>query len=97
LFGTVGRMKVTPGKLDQLKKVLDDWDGRSVDGAIATYVYASDKDPNEVIFTVLFRDLDSHIANARSPGTADWFQAVRANLESDPEWTEGEVIVARQY
>jgi quinol monooxygenase YgiN len=90
-------MKVTPGKLERLRKVLEDWDGGSVDGAIATYVYTSDKDINEVVFTVLFRDVEAHNANARNPVTADWFQAVRANLDSDPEWTEGEVIVARQY
>ncbi len=40
MYGTVARMKVKPGELEQLQKTMQDWDaqGGSVDGAIATYV-----------------------------------------------------------
>ena len=97
MFGTVARMTVKAGELEQLQKVLSDWDGASVDGAIATYVYKPENGTNDIMFSVLFRDEESHNANARSPRTAEWYQAVRSHLDADPEWWEGPVIVAREY
>jgi len=99
MYGTVARMKVKPGEADQLRKTMQDWDaeGGSVDGAVATYVYQTDNDANELIMVALFRDKKSYMANADDPKTDEWFQLMRAHLEADPEWNDGEVIVAQQY
>src|SRR5205085_2092684 len=57
MYGTVARMKVKPGELEQLQKTMQDWDaqGGSVDGAVATYIYQTDNDPNELIMAVTER------------------------------------------
>ena len=99
MYGTVARMKVKPGELEQLQKALSDWgdqDPKAV-GAIATHVYQLDADQNELIMAVLFRDRDSYFANADDPKTDEWFQRVRAHLEADPEWNDGEIISSEQY
>ena len=51
MYGTVARMKVKAGEVEQLQKTMQDWDARggSVDGAVATYIYQTDNDPNELI------------------------------------------------
>jgi quinol monooxygenase YgiN len=99
MYGTVARMKVKPGELEQLTKALGDWgdqDPKAL-GAIATHIYQLDSDPNELIMAVLFRDKDSYFANADDPKTDEWFQRVRAHLEADPEWNDGEIISSEQY
>jgi len=99
MYGTVARMKVKAGELEQLQKSLEDWgdqDPKAV-GAVATYIYQLDNDPNELIMAVLFKDKKTYMANADDPKTDEWFQRVRAHLEADPEWNDGEVISAQTY
>jgi len=99
MYGSVARMKVKAGEVEQLQKTMQDWEaeGGSVEGAVATYIYQTDNDPNELIMTVLFKDKKTYMANADDPATDEWFQRMRAHLEADPEWNDGEVIVAKQY
>jgi quinol monooxygenase YgiN len=99
MYGTVARMKVKPGELEQLQKTMQDWgdvDPKAA-GAIATYLYRLDDDPNELITVVLFKDKKTYMDNADDPRTDEWFQRVRAHLEADPEWNDGEIISAEQY
>ena len=93
MYGTVARMKVKPGELEQLQKVLaSDF---KPDGEMVIYVYQLDADPNELIISLVFKDKKSYFENADDPKTDEWFQAVRAHLESDPEWNDGEIIYSR--
>ena len=89
MYGTVARMKVKPGELEQLQKVLS---SDQADGQIAVYAYQLDNDPNELIISVVFRDKKSYMANADDPKTDEWYQKVRAHLDEDPEWNDGEII-----
>lgn len=94
MYGTVARMKVKPGELEQLQKVLGSEELRP-DGEVAVYTYQLDADPNELIISVIFRDKKSYFENADDPKTDEWFRQVRAHLESDPEWNDGEIIYSR--
>lgn len=93
MYGTVARMKVKPGELEQLQKVLAS--DVKADGEMAIYTYQLDADPNELIISVVFKDKKSYFDNADDPKTDEWFQAVRAHLEADPEWNDGEIIYSR--
>jgi len=88
MYGTVARMKVKPGALQALKEMEE----RKPSGFIRSLVYQMDKDPNEILLVVLFRDKESYFANAESPAQHQEYLKVRAFLESDPEWSDGEVI-----
>lgn len=91
MYGTIGRMKVKPGELEQLQKAISS-DQEKAEGEIAVYTYQLDKDPNELMVVAVFRDKNSYMANADDPKTDEWDQKVRAHLESDPEWNDGEII-----
>lgn len=92
MYGTVARMKVKPGELEQLQKILSSDD--QAEGQIAVYTYQLDNDPNELMIAVVFRDKKSYMDNADDPKTDEWYQKVRAHLAEDPEWNDGEIIHA---
>jgi len=93
MYGTVAHMKVKPGEVEQLQKVIVS-DERA-DGEVAIYAYQLDADPNEIVIAVVFKDKKAYFDNADDPKTDEWFQKVRAHLESDPEWNDGEIIFSR--
>ena len=94
MYGTVARIKVKAGQLDALKKTMAEWDEQAPDtlGYRSTHVYQLDNDPNELIMAVVFEDRKTYLANADDPRTDEWYQKVRAYMESDPEWNDGEII-----
>jgi quinol monooxygenase YgiN len=96
-YGTIARMRVKPDHLQQLQALNDEWTqgrGRQVDGFVASYVMRPDARPNELVLVAIFRDRDSYRANASDPDQDRWYRQMREHLEADPEWTDGEFIVA---
>ncbi|MEX2159164.1 MAG: hypothetical protein WEB04_07155 [Dehalococcoidia bacterium] len=93
MYGTVAHMKVKPGKLADLVSWNDNFNrDRNPKGYIGEYVYQLDHDPNEVMLVVLFQDKASYMANAQDPGQDKEYQKMRALLEADPHWHDGEVV-----
>ena len=97
MYGTVARMKVKPGRLDDLKELFDEW-GRErqprIEGAVSGYLYKLDGDPNGAVMVAVFRDKDSYVANADDPEQDKFFRRIRDCLEADPEWNDGEIIAS---
>lgn len=91
MYGTVGRMKVKPGKLDELMALMHA-DQREVDGSIANYVYKLDGKDDELILVVAFRDKESYFANADDPSQDDWYRKLVTLLDGLPTWEDGEII-----
>ncbi len=91
MFGTVGRMKVKPGKLDELMSTLGQ-DQREIDGSIAYYAYKVEGKENEIILAVVFRDKESYFKNADDPSQDDQYRKLVALLEGPPTWEDGEII-----
>ena len=97
MYGTVARMRVKSGHELQLQALNDEWTqgrGRQVEGFVASYVLRPDERPDELILVAIFRDRDSYRANASDPEQDRWYRQMREHLESDPEWTDGELIFA---
>ena len=93
MYGTVAHAKVKPGRLDDLVAVLDEWTGGTQpDGSVAGYCYSLDRDPNEIVMVVVFRDKASYLANADAPETDGHYRRFRELLEADPEWNDGEIV-----
>ena len=91
MFGTVGRMKVKPGKLVELMSTLGQ-DQREIDGSIAYYAYKVEGKENEIILAVVFRDKESYFKNADDPSQDDQYRKLVALLEGPPTWEDGEII-----
>jgi quinol monooxygenase YgiN len=94
VFGTVGRMKVKPGKMDELIKLMDQ-DQRDIDGAIGYYVYKLEGKENEVILAVVFRDKESYFKNADDPAQDEMYRKTVALLDGTPTWEDGEIIASQ--
>ncbi len=91
MFGTIGHIKVKPGKFDELQKVMAQ-DGRQPDGHIAYYVYKLEGKENEYKIAVVFRDKESYFANADSDEQDEAYRKMVALLEGTPTWEDGEIV-----
>jgi quinol monooxygenase YgiN len=91
MFGTVGRLKVKPGKLDELIAQMSS-NPRDIDGSVAYYIYKVEGKDNELILAVVFRDKDSYMKNADDPSQDDAYRKMVALLEGPPTWEDGEII-----
>lgn len=91
MYGTVARMRVQQGKLDELKRL-----GREISaqipGFVWEHVYQMDADPNECILVVAFESREAYHRNAQSPEQAERYLKIRALLDADPQWHDGEII-----
>jgi quinol monooxygenase YgiN len=93
MYGTVARMKVQPGKLDELIKLsVNTVSARRPGGYLGEIIYKMDNNPNEVLMAVFFADKASYSANASDPEMNKEYEKYRALLTADPEWNDGEVI-----
>jgi quinol monooxygenase YgiN len=91
MFGTVGRLKVKPGKLDELIATLAG-EQREIDGSIGYYIYKVEGKENELILAVVFRDKESYMKNADDPAQDDSYRKMVALLDGPPSWEDGEII-----
>lgn len=93
MYGTVARMKVKAGKIDELiKTTADTVNARHPKGYMGEIIYKMDNNPNEVIMAVFFDSKENYHANANDPEMAKQYEQYRALLDADPEWNDGEVI-----
>ncbi len=91
MYGTIARMRVRPDA-DGVDQVLRRQVEEQIPGHVATYVYRSDADPNELYVSVLFESREAYVANAESPEQDTRYRELRQLLEADPEWHDGEVV-----
>ena len=92
MYGTVARFRLIPGKETDLADVLREFEQAQVPGAVSEYVYRSDDDPNEYYLAVVFTDKERYMANADSSEQDARYRRLRALLETDPEWHDGEIV-----
>jgi len=92
MYGTIAHLRIRKGAESQLHEVMEAMESRKVQGFVATHVYRLDSDPQELMLTVAFSDRDSYVRNADDPAQDVQFRKLRALLERDPEWHDGEII-----
>jgi hypothetical protein len=97
MYGTVALMKPKQGREQALKAWMDRWwtERRpKVKGAISSTIHRNESNPAELIVAVVFETKEDYEKNAEDPEQDKWYQEMRALLESDPRWMDGEVIGA---
>ena len=93
MYGTIARMKLKPNSFEKLEQQMTAIQSDlTAAGWQSTTVYRSDDDPNEVWLAVVFESKDAYHANAQSPEQGNRYEQMRALLEGDPEWHDGEVV-----
>jgi quinol monooxygenase YgiN len=95
MYGTISIMKVSPENRSKLNAMFEAWWSErrpNVSGAIASSVHVNDANPGEVIVSVIFESKETYDANAADPEQDKWYREMRALLEADPRWIDGEVL-----
>jgi quinol monooxygenase YgiN len=90
-------MRLKPGMEAKMQELMKKFEAAQVPGAVASYVYRMDADPNEFYLAVLFTDKAAYRANADSPEQDARYREMLQFLESEPEWHDGEVVAASTY
>jgi quinol monooxygenase YgiN len=92
MYGTVARLRLKEGVEAEMNRLLREFQALNVPGFIGEYVYRMDADPRECYMAVFFEDRAAYHANAQDPAQHARYQQMRALLDADPEWHDGEVI-----
>jgi quinol monooxygenase YgiN len=93
MYGTIARMKLKPDSFEKLEQQMSAIQSElKAAGWHSTTVYRSDSDPNEAWLAVVFESKEAYHANAQSPEQGKRYEQMRALLEADPEWHDGEVV-----
>lgn len=94
MFGTVARLTVKPGMEGEFAALGDTWSrehGHDA-GEVASYVFHVEGQPQEYILVAIFKDRDTYYKNAADPETDRRYRQMRALLEADPVWSDGEIV-----
>lgn len=91
LYGTVARLRVKPGKEQELLGLAQ---GQTADipGLVFDCVFRMDSDPRDLMLVVGFESKEAYRKNAGSPEQHARYEQMRAMLDADPEWHDGEII-----
>lgn len=95
MYGTVAIIKPKAGQEQAFAEMLDKWWNErrpNVKGAIASTIHRNDGNPGELIMSVVFESKEDYVANAENPEQDQWYQEMRALLDADPRWMDGEVL-----
>jgi quinol monooxygenase YgiN len=96
MFGTIFYMRPRPGMekaIEDLVRREDRERGRPA-GAIAVYLFRPRSRPGELAGVAVFDSETSYRRNADDPEQDRWYRQLRDLLEADPEWNDGDVLVA---
>jgi quinol monooxygenase YgiN len=92
MYGTIARMQLKPGMEARMLEFSRQAEERKIPGAVATYVYRLDQEPNTYMLAVVFKDRASYVANAGSPEQDRDYRKMLEMLDGEPEWHDGEII-----
>lgn len=94
MFGTVARLKVKPGRSDELIALGRRWtrDEFERSGQIAELFFKVDDCDDEFYLVAAFPDRKSYLSNADHPRTRKHFEKLRELLSCDPEWNDGVIV-----
>ena len=93
MYGTIGRFRAQPGKMEQLREVMTStYDGVKMPGHVFAHAYQPDGATDELWLAVGFTDEAAYRANAADPAQHTRHMAVRELLVAEPEWTDGAIV-----
>jgi quinol monooxygenase YgiN len=94
MYGTIARFRIKPGVKDEFVKTMDSFDDQPISGWVADYYFQTDRDPDEFYLVAIFKDKETYVVNADSPGQHERYLKFRSFLVDDPEWHDGFILSA---
>jgi quinol monooxygenase YgiN len=94
MYGTIARMRAKPGMADQLRAMRDEQMQSGLTSLQGMVMYQSSNDPDEYWLVVAFESREAYEANASSAEQHERFTRMRALLDADPEWHDGNIVDA---
>jgi hypothetical protein len=95
VYGTIARWRLKAGVTDeQLNGVLDIMRNDRPASSVAVIVYRSATDPREIWVAGAFESREAYVANAATPEQNARFARIRALIDGEPEWHDGDVLYA---
>jgi hypothetical protein len=97
MFGSIYRICPKPGQEMSIADHFRRWERErrhAAGGAVAGYLFRPKSSPRELIGVAVFDSEASYRKNADDPAQDTWYRELRQMLESDPEWSDGDILVA---
>ncbi|MGH3578633.1 MAG: hypothetical protein ACRDU0_13900 [Mycobacterium sp.] len=97
MFGSIYRMQPRPGEEGNITDHFRRWERErrpAAGGAVAGYLFRPKSSPHELIGVAVFDSESSYRTNAGDRAQDQWDRDLRQLLEADPEWNDGDILVA---
>ncbi|MBV9100277.1 MAG: hypothetical protein JOZ46_07930 [Candidatus Dormibacteraeota bacterium] len=88
MYGTIMRARVKPDRKDEYVKAMTDMAPDPSVGFVGVQIGWEDKDPNNLVLVVVFKDRDSYVRNAEAAETDEMYRKQLEYLEGEPEWID---------
>ncbi|HUZ71121.1 MAG TPA: antibiotic biosynthesis monooxygenase [Candidatus Saccharimonadales bacterium] len=95
MYGTVGRWRVKDGQQQELEQLANELLTDVPAGSRGVWFYRSDADPQEYWVASSWDSKDAYTSNSNTPEQDARYRRLRALMEADPEWHDGEVVFGR--
>jgi quinol monooxygenase YgiN len=95
MYGTIAQVKVKPGKAKDLAEHFRKETNHSPSFE-GLYMYQMDSDPDTLWMVVMFENKAAYQANAHDPEQNKRFEAIADFFAGEPEWHDGEILVANK-
>jgi hypothetical protein len=94
MYGTVGRLQIKPGRLDDLKRYIQQFE--TTLGVLAASLVGKDGSTSDYTWTIVWTDKAAHDAANSRPDALAEYQRLLDMLAQDPEWHSGEIVYGMQ-
>jgi len=94
MYGSVSRWRIKDGMQGELELLLDELTKEPAPGSRGVTVYRADADPHEYWVCGVWESREKYTANSATPEQDARFQRLRALMDGDPEWHDGEIVVS---
>lgn len=94
MYGSVSRWRVTEGKQGEFESLAKELMQERPSGSRSVMVYRSGADPTEYWVVGAFDSREAYESNSATPEQNSRFERLRALMQSDPEWHDGEVVIS---
>ena len=95
MYGTVARWRVKAGKEQEFEQLLNDVTNEVPTGSRGVFLYRADADPLEYWVASQWDSKEAYTSNSSTPEQDGRYRRLRELMDSDPEWHDGEIVVAR--